>query len=280
MANPLLIPLAFAVNGAKNVIQKVRQQSQGEDVATWSDGWGLRTMLPKETGGLPPDGRDFNGVLYALSDHAVHRQNGEQIRFDPAKVSEIGGYPFGALVQSDDGLRTYRSLINNNTFNPNSESIVNRWMIYAGDGSIPAASSTIAGLIKVINSVTSTDAGSALSAAMGKFIYDRLLGNGQKYYDYWISGNTGSERRTLNTKYTNTTGRTITVFTRALATGTITGGTVTVVVDGVQVGSCNFDSDESKQNSISFPVPSGSVYEFQYLQVPSSRSNLPVSELR
>ena len=269
MANPLLIPLAFAVNGAKNVIQKVRQQSQGEDAATWSDGWGLRTMLPKETGGLPPDGRDFNGVLYALSDHAVHRQNGEQIRFDPAKVAEIGGYPLGALVQSDDGLRTYRSLINNNTFNPNSESIVNRWMVYAGDGSLPVATSTIAGIIKVINTLTSTDAGSALSAAMGRALALRDIGVDQK----WT--NVTSQRNSRDT-YTNNTGRPIQVCISAV-------GVLSLYVDGVRVCSSGhgnwISTNPNPTASISVIVPNNSIYRLSSPTV-FEESTLQWTELR
>ena len=280
MANPILIPLAFALNGAKNVIQKFRQPSQGEDAATWDEGWGLRTMLPKETGGLPPDGRDFNGVLYVLSDHAVHRQNGEQIKFDATKIAEVGGYPKGAMIFSDDNMRTYKSLIDNNTSNPNTENIAGKWMIYAGDGSIPASSSTVAGLLKVINSLTSNDAGSALSAAMGKFIYDRMLGNGQQMYHYWIGGNAGSERRKLNTVYKNETGRTITVFTGTLSSGTITNNDVIIFINGITAMSCSFSQNRGDKNSVSFPVPAGATYEFRDASNPNNKEDLPISELR
>lgn len=176
MANPLFIPIQFAKNGIKNVIQKVLQPSQDQEDATWNSGWGQITMIPKEDGGLAPKGQDFNGILYTMSDHLVHRQNGQQILFSTDVVDEYNGYAKNSIIQSDDGLKHFRSLIDNNTFNPNTQSIANRWEIYAGAGSVPSASSTIAGVIRVINNVGSTDVGAALSAAMGKYLNDNKLG--------------------------------------------------------------------------------------------------------
>lgn len=172
MANPVFIPIQFALNGVKNPIQKELQVGQDLEDATWNNGWGTITMIPKEDGGLAPKGQDFNGVLYTMSDHLVHRQNGQQILFSQDVVTEFGGYATGSIIQSDDFTKHYRSLIDNNTFNPNTTSITGRWEIYAGQGSIPTASSTVAGVTKVLNVLNSTDSGSALSAAQGKVLKD------------------------------------------------------------------------------------------------------------
>ena len=174
MDNPIFIPIRFAANGLKNVIQKVLQVGQDPEDMTWNLGTPQITMIPKEDGGLPPKGQDFNGILYTLSDHAVQRQNGGQIVFSDDVVAEYGGYALGSIVQSNDTLRHFRSLINNNTFNPNTQPISGRWEIYTGAGSIPTASSTTAGVMRVINNLASTEVGSALSAAMGKKIIDDL----------------------------------------------------------------------------------------------------------
>ena len=174
MANPIFIPIRFAANGLKSVIQKVLQSGQDPEDMTWNLGTPQITMIPKEDGGLPPKGQDFNGILYTLSDHAVQRQNGEQILFSDGVVTEYGGYALGSIVQSNDTLRHFRSLINNNTFNPNTQPISGRWEIYTGAGSIPTASSTTAGVIRVINDLTSSEVGAALSAAMGKVLNDIL----------------------------------------------------------------------------------------------------------
>lgn len=182
--NPDFIPIPFAENGLKNPIQKQLQPSQDPESATWDKGWPQITMVPKEDGGLAPKGQDFNGIFNTLSQHAIHRQNGEQVKFSQDVASEFGGYAVGAIVQSDDGLRHYRSLINNNTFNPNTQSIVNRWQIYAGMGSVSTATSTTAGITKVLNVLNSTDSGSALSAAQGKVLNDKIANFSQPIAAY------------------------------------------------------------------------------------------------
>lgn len=174
MANPIFIPIQFAANGIKNIIQKTLQSGQDAQDATWSAGWSGRTMIPIEAGGLAPKGQDFNGVLYVLSDAAFHRQGGKEIQFNPLVVSELGGYDEGAIIQADNFSCHYRSLIPNNTTNPNTEAILGKWMIYSGQGSVYPASSTVSGMMKVLDVLTSKDAFSALSANMGRVLNEKI----------------------------------------------------------------------------------------------------------
>lgn len=252
MANPLFIPIRFAMNGAKNVIQKVLQVGQDQEDATWNLGWPAITMIPKEDGGLAPKGQDFNGVLYTLSDHAVHRQNGEQILFSQDVVDNYGGYSLGSIIQSNDSLRHYRSLINNNTFDPNTTPIAGRWEIYAGSGSLPTASSSIAGIIKVLNILTSNDSGSALSAAMGRDLKDlvdtklnisQALGVDQTWQNLTSS-------RAVNTTYTNLTTKPIQV----MINGSWNSGSI--ILNGVTIPV----QDGNEWTTLSFIVPSGHTY--------------------
>lgn len=252
MANPLFIPIRFAMNGAKNVIQKVLQVGQDQEDATWNLGWPAITMIPKEDGGLAPKGQDFNGVLYTLSDHAVHRQNGDQILFSQDVVDNYGGYSLGSIIQSNDSLRHYRSLINNNTFDPNTTPIAGRWEIYAGSGSLPTASSATAGIVKVINTLTSNDAGSALSAAMGRDLKDlvdtklnisQALGVDQTWQNLTSS-------RAVNTTYTNLTTKPIQV----MINGSWNSGSI--ILNGVTIPV----QDGNEWTTLSFIVPSGHTY--------------------
>ena len=266
MANPIFIPIRFAANGLKSVIQKVLQPGQDPEDMTWNLGTPQITMIPKEDGGLPPKGQDFNGILYTLSDHAVQRQNGGQIVFSDDVVTEYGGYATGSIVQSNDTLRHFRSLINNNTFNPNTQPISGRWEIYTGAGSIPTASSTTAGVIRVINNLTSTDVGSALSAAMGKALQDALtaltvtvenklntsqaFGAGQSWQDF-----TGS--RSSGVTYTNNTGKPIMIS--VIASGR--DATVTIYVGSVLVATqTDIYDGPANASTGSTIVPSGATY--------------------
>ncbi len=130
--NPILIPQPFANNGSKNSIQNTRQQGQDPEDATWSDGFPNVTMQPIESGGLPPKGMDFNGILHALSASIVHQQKGGFFYYDANHARDIGGYHAGAILIADDNSKLFISVIDNNTNNPNQN--INGWRILAGTG--------------------------------------------------------------------------------------------------------------------------------------------------
>ncbi|WMC00261.1 putative tail fiber protein [Acinetobacter phage Ab65] len=173
VANPIFIPAPFAVNGIKNTIQKSRQTGQDPQDATWLTGWEGITFTPIEAGGKPPKGQDFNGIFNALSQNAVHVQNGNRYKFSQDVIDNYGGYAKDAIVQSDDGTREFISLVDSNTVNPNN-GLAGVWSIYAGSGSVPAATSTTAGVTRVINALNSTEIAAALSAAQGKVLNDKI----------------------------------------------------------------------------------------------------------
>lgn len=261
MPNPIFIPMEFAKNGIKNVIQKVRQSGQDAQDMTWNDGTPSITLTKLEDGGLPPKGQDYNGVLNAISSHTVFNQNGGRYKWDPQVVIEFGGYPKDAIVQSSDGTREYISLIDNNQINPDS-STTGTWSIYAGQGSVPLATSTTTGITRVLNVLTSSDVGSALSAAMGKFLKDSLdnlslvvsnklntsqaFGVGQS----WVNMN-GS--RFFGTTYYNNTGKPIEIS--IFASGS-SGSRLALYVDGLEFLSTN----QSATVQTTATIPNGSSY--------------------
>lgn len=171
MANPIHIPAVFAEGGTKNSIYKTLQVGQPAQEATWVIGWGGITMTPIDSGGKPPLGQDFNGVLNAMCANIVHTQNAKRYQWSQDVIDNYGGYSIGSIVQSDDTLREFRSLVDSNTVNPNL-GLGSSWEVYSGQGSIPIATSTTAGVMRVLNTLTSTDVGSALSAAQGKVLKD------------------------------------------------------------------------------------------------------------
>lgn len=231
VANPTLIPIAFAANGLKNVIQKTRQPAQDAQDMTWSDGSPLITLTPIEDGGKAPKGQDFNGVLNTITEHNIFVQNGNRFKWDPNIAIEFNGYNKDAIVQSQDGLREYISLIPNNTTNPES-STTGTWAIYSGNGSIPVATSTVAGIMTVINNLTSTNVGSALSAAMGRALNEAInlklsianaFGIGQSNYDMTSS-------RSKGILYSNDTNKPIEV--RVVVNGGVSSTGNTIYVNG------------------------------------------------
>uniref|UniRef100_UPI001F1944E3 hypothetical protein n=1 Tax=Escherichia coli TaxID=562 RepID=UPI001F1944E3 len=188
MANPIFIPIAFAANGIKNLIQKVRQVGQDPEDFTWNEGAPLITMTKIEDGGKAPKGQDFNGVINALSEHVIYGQNGNRYTWSQDVIDEFGGYALGAIVQSNDTTKEFRSLVANNTVNPNN-GLGGVWEVYSGQGSIPAATSTTAGITKVLNVLNSNDVGSALSAAQGKVLNDNMNNFLNKFSSSLIANN-------------------------------------------------------------------------------------------
>ena len=176
MSNPeIMWSKAFAWNATnKNTIQEQRQPSQGVQDATLNDGFPLITMTPQDAGGIAPNGQDMNGALYAISSDMVHRQKGLRIQFDPAYAAKIGGYDQGCILASNDYTRDYISLIPNNLTDPNGSGPAGKWAIYSGAGSIASATASIAGIVKIVDNLSSTAVDAALTANQGKVLNDVL----------------------------------------------------------------------------------------------------------
>lgn len=175
MSNPeIMWSKAFAWNATnKNTIQEERQPSQDVQDATLNDGFPLITMTPQDAGGIAPNGQDMNGALYAISSDMVHRQKGLRIQFDPTYAAKIGGYDQGCILASNDYTRDYISLIPNNLTDPNGSGTAGRWAIYSGAGSIASATASIAGIVKIVDSLSSSATDAALTANQGKVLGDR-----------------------------------------------------------------------------------------------------------
>lgn len=266
VANPIFIPIAFAANGIKNLIQKVRQVGQDPEDFTWNEGAPLITMTKIEDGGKAPKGQDFNGVLNALSEHVIYGQNGNRYTWSQDVVDEFGGYALGAIVQSNDTTREFRSLVANNTANPNN-GLGGVWEVYSGQGSIPIATSTTAGVTKVLNVLNSNDVGSALSAAQGKFLNDSKLNYNQALgIDQTWKNVTGS--RSIGSTYINSSSKPIMI--NASFPDTNSGiPRVVVNVSGVEIINLNYDSGSNfGAVLISFIVPPFNTYRIDVQNTP------------
>ena len=156
MANPDLILIPFAQDGDKNTIPL--ELGIGDPVyrASLKVGFPPDTRIPKDIGGEPPDGLDFNGILNVLSQAIVFMQKGNAYQFD----ASLAPYPIGALVRSNDDLTTFQNTEPLNSNNPNSN--MTGWRVYNGSGFI-------------VDNLTTNDSAKALSAAQGKALQDNKL---------------------------------------------------------------------------------------------------------
>ena len=172
MSNPYMVKIPFCNTGNKNAIQITRQSGQDPEDATYNEGFPPETMTNQDAGGLPPKGLDFNGIFYELSSSIAHYCRGDRIQYDSAYAAAIGGYAKGWVIASNDYQKDYISLVDNNLADPNGTNTT--WAVYAGQGSVPVATSTTTGTVKLVNSLASSATDAALAAAQGKIIWDIL----------------------------------------------------------------------------------------------------------
>lgn len=109
---PKLMPVPFGVNGPR---EEIRDESlAGQPFASYSDGFPPITMLMKQAGGLPPQGKDMNQILFELASGQRWSNSGAGYKFNEAFSESVGGYPKGAHLLSNDGTKVYVSTKDDN----------------------------------------------------------------------------------------------------------------------------------------------------------------------
>jgi len=131
MVTPLVRPARivepFAKSGSKNTIPQAPSGTPG--AASLDLGFPPPTMQSIQTGGVPPSGLDFNGILNLITQHTAWVAAGGQFVFDATLSAFIGGYPKGSILQDNNSVASYRSMADNNTtdFNSTPSSIGTLW---------------------------------------------------------------------------------------------------------------------------------------------------------
>ena len=115
---PSKILTPWATSGLKNTIPETANPVTGN--AGYDQGFPAINMTPKEVGGIPPFGQDFNGILYSVTEILRYMQAGGTPTYSASLSTAIGGYPKGAMLIGSDGVSTYRNLVDSNTTNPES----------------------------------------------------------------------------------------------------------------------------------------------------------------
>ncbi|WP_320707168.1 phage tail protein [Enterobacter cloacae] len=98
---PSRITKAFGVNGLKNTIPvDSSTTTDNNGVATFDKGFPHVTMQPLSAGGIPPSGKDMNGVLYSTTIQQQWQNAGMTYPFSQDFSDAVSGYPKGAIVPS------------------------------------------------------------------------------------------------------------------------------------------------------------------------------------
>lgn len=121
---PFPITKPFAVGAGGSYIRTIPVPSQiltNPGAASYTDGFPPLNFQPIAGGGIPPDGRDMNGILYAMSALLWWWGAGGPVGWDATTSAAIGGYPRGSVLQSPItfGLQ-WVSTVDNNVSNPDT----------------------------------------------------------------------------------------------------------------------------------------------------------------
>jgi len=122
---PRRFPIPFADGAGSAYIRAIPTDhvtpTSTDAPASLHDGFPPETFVPLGSGGVPPNGADFNGILNQLSAWARWMAAGGVAVYDATFQTAIGGYPRGAVVGSaaTPG-RSYRSTAENNMTNPDA----------------------------------------------------------------------------------------------------------------------------------------------------------------
>lgn len=121
ISEPIKFLTPWAESGLKNPIPADSDPVTGR--AGFNQGFPAINMTPKESGGIPPFGQDFNGIFFDITSALRYMQAGGRPTFSAELAAAIGGYPKGAVVMGDDGVAAFQNSIDSNSNNPNSGGI-------------------------------------------------------------------------------------------------------------------------------------------------------------
>ena len=121
---PTKIPIPFASSAGAGYINTVPQTpSATPGAASFQTGFPPLTFEQIAAGGDPPFGKDFNGILNAITQWLRWAQaGGVGLQYDSAFSASVGGYPKNALLlAATPGYgHFWLSTVDNNTTNPDS----------------------------------------------------------------------------------------------------------------------------------------------------------------
>ena len=126
---PQFIPSPFAVgSGQINYPIPATPPGSPANSASWSQGFPAITMQTEVSGGKPPLGPDFNGILYTITQHIYALQAGQLDPYDSSFAAIISGYNLGALLAMADGSGCWLNGSGGNTTNPDDDGSSVGWL--------------------------------------------------------------------------------------------------------------------------------------------------------
>lgn len=118
----IAVPFASGTADKNTIPNNATQETKEKGNAAYDSGFPPLTMTAIAAGGIPPHGKDFNGLLNDITVAIRFSQAGGQYTFDSAFAQAIGGYAKGAMVLSADGSKIWWNTVDANTTDPDGTS--------------------------------------------------------------------------------------------------------------------------------------------------------------
>lgn len=120
---PTKFPIPFAYAADPSLIETIPTDSQigiTPGRASLNDGFVPLNFQPTGAGGVPPLGKDFNGLLKLITLWNQWQNAGASVPFDATFAAAIGGYPKWAMVASAELGNYWVSIADDNSTDPDA----------------------------------------------------------------------------------------------------------------------------------------------------------------
>jgi len=281
---PTKIPLPFAYAATGSYIATIPTASQigvTNGKASLHDGFPPLTFTPISTGGVPPFGADFNGILNEITAITQWQQAGGFFPYDSAFSTTVGGYPKGAVILSSSFNGFWLSSTENNLTNPDT----------GGAGWVATAFQGLQSIAMSSTSVTMTTLQAAYPIVT---ITGTLTANSTlivpSQVNEWIFSNQTSGAYTLTVKTAAGTGVVITAgssqytwsdgtnvyFANASAVTSFNTRTGAIVLNSTDVVSALGFTPYNATNPNNYGPPAGTLIQFAGTSVPTGYLACPL----
>ncbi|EBP3773672.1 tail fiber protein [Salmonella enterica] len=119
---PRQLAVPFASTGDKNNIpDKATQQTKESGNAAYDSGFPPVTMTPISAGGIPPHGKDFNGLMHDITAAIRYVQAGGLYTYNADFAGAIGGYAKDAILAGVATTAVWLNTIDDNLTDPEGD---------------------------------------------------------------------------------------------------------------------------------------------------------------
>lgn len=149
--------------------------------ASYDTGFAPINMTDLAAGGIPPRGKDMNGILYSITQYCALMQAGQIVPFDAAVAAAIAGYKVGAKVASTTPGIIWVNNVDGNQTDPDSGGAAG-WGLEGGGAMLFQGFAPPAGTINNLALLGASDYAIDVSTAAGDVVITGIVPqrNGQR----------------------------------------------------------------------------------------------------